>query len=168
MVGGLAGDVLSELDTLGVSAGLLGAIRPCVEDIESSVVVLRDDEAGVEVVLPELVLVVVLRRVEGEGERVRLRSKAPVVQQPFEGQIKMVEDGIGIDENANVVVSKNLRQNRGLLPRIAAVLELLNVDVVVFVTMDLSCDLLAMGDPSDRGNCDAQKSQWLRTPTDKP
>lgn len=68
LVGGLTRRVLSELDAFGVSTSLLRAIRPGVEDIECSVVILGDDKPGVGVVFAKLILVVILWRVEGECE----------------------------------------------------------------------------------------------------
>lgn len=116
LVGGLARVGLAELDALGVLARLLGAALPGVKDLEGLVVVLGDDEARVEVVLAELVLVVVLGGVRGEGEGVGLGGEAPVVHQPFKGEVHVVEEGVGVDKDAHFVVSENLRHDGGFLP----------------------------------------------------
>jgi hypothetical protein len=64
--------------------------------------------------------------------------KLPVVHEPLEGEVEAVEDGIGVEENAGLVLLEDLGQDRGLLPRVAAVLKGIgDVDVVVLVTVDL-------------------------------
>lgn len=50
----------------------------------------------------------------------------------------MVEDGIGVKEDAGLVLLEDLGQNRGLLPRVAAILKGIgDVNVVVLVTVVL-------------------------------
>lgn len=85
LVGGLSGAVLSELDTVGVLATLVGAVLPLLEDFKGLLVVLENDEAGVEVDLVELVHVVLVVRIVGKGERVGIGVELPVVHEPLKG-----------------------------------------------------------------------------------
>ena len=145
LIGGLTGISLSELDAFRVLSLLFGAAFPGIENVESSIIVLSNDETGVQVIFAKLVLVVFLRRVGGESKRVLLWGELPVVHQPLEGQIEMVENGVGVDENASLVVSENLRHDWGLLPRITAILKFLDIDVVVFVTVDFGYEVSVPG-----------------------
>lgn len=138
LVGGLSGAVLSELDTVGVLATLVGAVLPLLEDFEGLLVVLENDETSVEVDLVELVHVVLVVRIVGKGERVGIGVELPVVHEPLKGQIEVVEDGIGVKEDAGLVLLEDLGQNRGLLPGVAAILKGIgDVNVVVLVTVVL-------------------------------
>lgn len=138
LVGGLSGAVLSELDTVRVLATLVGAVLPLLEDFKGLLVVLENDEASVEVDLVELVHVVLVVRIVGKGERVGIGVELPVVHEPLKGQVEVVEDGIGVKEDAGLVLLEDLGQNRGLLPRVAAILKGIgDVNVVVLVTVVL-------------------------------
>lgn len=139
LVGGLPALAVSELSAAGVLATLVRAVVPVSEDVVCLVVVLHDHEAGVEEQLAESVVVVLDIGVDGEGERVVVRRDAPIVHEPFEREIEMVEKGVGINKDADVVVLEDLGQNRWLLPRITSILVGVDLDVVVLVTVDLGC-----------------------------
>ncbi|KAI6759855.1 hypothetical protein HG531_013761 [Fusarium graminearum] len=123
LVGGLTGAVLSEIDTVGVLATLVGAVLPLLEDLKGLLIVLENDETSVEVDLVKLVHVVLVGGVVGKGQRVGVGVELPVVHEPLKRKIDVVEDGIGVKENAGLVLLEDLGQNRGLLPRVAAVLK---------------------------------------------
>jgi hypothetical protein len=143
LVGRLSGAVLSELDTVGVLATLVGAVLPLLENLESLLVVLENDETSVEVNLLELVHVVLVVRIVSESQRVGIGVELPVVHEPLKRQVEVVEDGIGVKEDASLVLLEDLGQNRGLLPRVAAVLKGVgDVNVVVLVTVVLGCERL--------------------------
>lgn len=145
LVGGLTGAVLSEIDTVGVLATLVGAVLPLLEDLKGLLIVLENDETSVEVDLVKLVHVVLVGGVVGKGQRVGVGVELPVVHEPLKRKIDVVEDGIGVKENAGLVLLEDLGQNRGLLPRVAAVLKGVgDVNVVVLVTVVLGCDRLEM------------------------
>jgi hypothetical protein len=77
-------------------------------------------------------------RVVGKGERVGIGVELPVVHEPLKGQVEVVEDGIRVKEDAGLVLLEDLGQNRGLLPRVAAILKGIgDVNVVVLVTVVL-------------------------------
>lgn len=138
LVGRLAGAVLSEVDTLGVLAAFVGAVLPLLQDLERLLVVLENDETSVEINLSKLILVVLGVGIGSESHRVGVGVKLPVVHEPLEGEVEAVEDGVGIEENAGLVLLEDLGQDRGLLPRVAAVLKGIgDVDVVILVTVDL-------------------------------
>lgn len=139
LVGRSAGRVGAELDAFGVLAVLLGASCPGVHDLIGLGVVLRDDEAGVEHELAKLVLVVLAVGVDGQGEGVVARVQVPVVQKPLEGEVEVLEDGVGVEIQANLVLLEDGGDDGGLLPRCATVLGLLNGDKVVLVAVDLGC-----------------------------
>ena len=144
LVGRLSGAVLSELDTVGVLATLVGAVLPLLENLKGLLVVLENDEAGVQVNLLELVHVVLVVRIVSESQRVGVGVELPVVHEPLKRQVEVVEDGIGVKEDAGLVLLEDLGQNRGLLPRVAAVLKGVgDVNVVVLVTVVLGCEGLA-------------------------
>lgn len=111
-----AGRVGAELDTFGVLAVLLGTSRPCVHNLVGLGVVLRDDEAGVEHELSKLVLVVLAVGVDSKGERVVGGADVPVVQEPLEGKIKVLEDGVGIEVYARLVLLEDGGDDGGLFP----------------------------------------------------
>jgi hypothetical protein len=100
---------------------------------------LHDHEASVEEQLAESVVVVLDIGVDGEGEGVVVRRDAPIVHEPFEREVEMVEEGVRINKDADVVVLEDLGQNRWLLPRITSILVGVDLDVVVLVTVDLGC-----------------------------
>lgn len=52
----------------------------------------------------------------GEGKGVVLGRNAPVVHEPLEGEVETVEESVGVDEDADVVLLQNLREDGGLLP----------------------------------------------------
>lgn len=139
LVGGLPALAVSELGAARVLAALVGAIVPVLEDFIRLVLVLHDHEASVEEQLAESVVVVLDIGVDGEGEGVVVRRDAPVVHEPFEREIEMVEEGVGINKDADVVVLEDLGQDRWLLPRITAILVGVDLDVVVLVAVDLGC-----------------------------
>lgn len=144
LVGRLSGAVLSELDTVGVLATLVGAVFPLLENLKGLLVVLENDETSVEVNLLELVHVVLVVRIVSESQRVGVGVELPVVHEPLKRQVEVVEDGIGVKEDAGLVLLEDLGQNRGLLPRVAAVLKGVgDVNVVVLVTVVLGCEGLA-------------------------
>lgn len=116
LIGGLSGTVLSELDTVGVLSTLVGAVLPLAENLEGLLVVLENDKTSVEVDLVVLIHVVLVVRIVGKGQRVGVGVKLPVVHEPLEGKVEVVEDGIGVKENAGLVLLEDLGQNRGLLP----------------------------------------------------
>jgi hypothetical protein len=85
-----------------------------------------------------LIHVVLVVRIVGKGQRVGVGVKLPVVHEPLEGKIEVVENGIGVKENAGLVLLEDLGQNRGLLPGVAAVLKGIgDVNIVVLVTVVL-------------------------------
>jgi hypothetical protein len=138
LVGRLSGAVLSEIDTVGVLATLVGAVLPLLEDLKGLFVVLENDETSVEVDLVELVHVVLVGRVVGKCQRVGVGVELPVVHEPLKRQVEVVEDSIRVKEDASLVLLEDLGQNRGLLPRVAAVLKGIgDVNVVVLVTVVL-------------------------------
>lgn len=139
LVGRAAGRVGAELDALGVLAVLLGTAGPGVHDLVRLGVVLRDDEARVEHQLAKLVLVVLAVGVDGEGERVVAGVEVPVVEQPLKGQVEVLEDGVGVEVQARLVVLEDGGDDGGLFPRRATVLGLLDGDEVVLVAVDLGC-----------------------------
>lgn len=134
-----AGRVCAELDAFGVLAVLLGTSRPGVHNLVGLGVVLRDDESGVEHELAKLVLVVLAVRVDGQGERVVGGANVPVVQKPLERKVEVLEDGVGIEVQAGLVLLEDGGDDRGLFPRSTTVLGLLDGDKVVFVAVDFSC-----------------------------
>jgi hypothetical protein len=143
LVGRLSGAVLSEIDTVGVLATLVGAVLPLLEDLKGLLVVLENDETSVEVDLVELVHVVLVGRVVGKCQRVGVGVELPVVHEPLKRQVEVVEDSIRVKEDASLVLLEDLGQNRGLLPRVAAVLKGIgDVNVVVLVTVVLGCERL--------------------------
>lgn len=138
LIGGLSGTVLSELDTVGVLSTLVGAVLPLAENLEGLLVVLENDETSVEVDLVVLIHVVLVVRIVGKGQRVGVGVKLPVVHEPLEGKVEVVENGIGVKENAGLVLLEDLGQNRGLLPGVATVLKGIgDVNIVVLVTVVL-------------------------------
>lgn len=139
LVRGPAGRVGAELDALGVLAVLLGASRPGVHDLVRLGVVLRNDEAGVEHELAELVLVVLAVGVHGQGQGVVARIEVPKVQQPLKGKVEVLEDGVGVEVQTGLVLLEDGGDDGGLFPRGAAILGLLNGDKVVLVTVNLGC-----------------------------
>jgi hypothetical protein len=143
LIGRLSGAVLSEVDTVGVLATLVGAVLPLLENLKGLLVVLENDETSVEVDLVKLVHVVLVGRIVGKSQRVGVGVKLPVVHEPLKRQVDVVEDGIGVKEDAGLVLLEDLGQNRGLLPRVAAVLKGIgDVNVVVLVTVVLGCKRL--------------------------
>jgi hypothetical protein len=100
---------------------------------------LRDDETSVEHELAELVLVVLTIGVNGEGEGVVDGVDVPVVQKPLKGKIEVLEDGIGIEIDASLVLLEDGGDDRGLFPRSATILRLLDGDEIVLVTVDFGC-----------------------------
>jgi hypothetical protein len=141
LVGRLSGAVLSEIDTVGVLATLVGAVLPLLEDLKGLLVVLENDETSVEVDLVELVHVVLVGRVVGKCQRVGVGVELPVVHEPLKRQVEVVEDSIRVKEDASLVLLEDLGQNRGLLPRVAAVLKGIgDVNVVVLVTVVLGIE----------------------------
>lgn len=116
LVSGSAGRVGAELDAFGVLAVLLGTSRPCVHNLVGLGVVLRDDEASVEHDLSKLVLVVLAVGVDGKGERVVGGADVPEVQEPLERKIKVLEDGVGIEVYARLVLLENGGNDGGLFP----------------------------------------------------
>lgn len=139
LVSGSAGRVGAELDAFGVLAVLLGASRPRVHNLVGLGVVLRDDEAGVEHELSKLVLVVLAVGVNSKGERVVGGADVPVIQEPLKGKIEVLEDGVGIEVQARLVLLEDGGDDRCLFPRRATVLGLFDGDKVVLVAVDFGC-----------------------------
>lgn len=137
LVSWLAGTVGAEVNAVRVLAARLRALLPGIEDLVCLLVVLQNDETGVEVNATELVLVVGVLGVEGQSEGVGGGVKTPVVHEPLKGDVKVVNDGIGVHENAGVVVLEDLTNDGRLGPRCATVGRRNEVDEVVLVTVDL-------------------------------
>lgn len=108
LVGGLPALAVSELGAARVLATLVRAVVPISEDVVCLVVVLHDHEASVEEQLAKSIVVVLYIGVDGEGERVVVRRDAPVVHEPFERKVEMVEEGVRINKDADVVVLEDL------------------------------------------------------------
>lgn len=116
LVGGLARAVGAEVNAVGVLATGLRARLPLVKNLKGLLVVLENDETGVEIDSLELVLVVGVLGVVSESEGVGGRVQAPEVHEPLEGNIHMVHNSIRIHEDAGVVVLKDLADNGRLGP----------------------------------------------------
>jgi hypothetical protein len=116
LVRGLARAVVLELVALRVGAALLRAGLPSIKDFKGLGVVLGNDEASVEVDLAEFILVVLVGRVGSKGKRVGVLMKVPPVHHPLEGKVKVVEDGVGVEVQADLVVLEDFSHDRGLLP----------------------------------------------------
>jgi hypothetical protein len=116
LVSGSAGRVGAELDAFGVLAVLLGTSRPCVHDLVGLGVVLRDNEASVEHELSKLVLVVLAVGVDSKGERVVGGADVPVVQEPLKRKVEVLEDGVGIEVQARLVLLEDGGDDGGLFP----------------------------------------------------
>ena len=117
-------------------AVLARAIPPVIQNLVRLWVVLQNDEAGVEVGLVELVLVLGLVRVEGEGEGVCGRVDVPVVHQPLHGEVEVVEDCVGVEVDAGVVVLEDLGDDGGFHPGGTTVFGGLDADEVVLVAVN--------------------------------
>lgn len=139
LIGGLTRAIQLEFSAIGVLAALLRAGVPLVEDLVGLVVVLGDDETSVEIDVAELVLVVLSVGISGKGERVGGGVKVPVVHEPLEGEVEVVEDGVRVEVDAGIVLLEDLGHDVGLLPGITAILVGVDIDIVVLVTVDLGC-----------------------------
>jgi len=73
----------------------------------------------------------------GEGEGVVLGRNAPVVHEPLEGKVETVEESVGVDEDADVMLLEDLREDGWLLPGIATVGVSVDRDVLILVSVDL-------------------------------
>lgn len=117
-----------------VPASFFGADSPLVHDLPSFRLVLRDDEARVEVEFSGSVFVVGFVWVDGHGEDVDGGVKGEVVHDPFEGEVEVREDGVRVHEDAGGVVVEESWDENGFLPGGAATVgEGFDVDVVVLV-----------------------------------
>jgi len=85
LVGGASESIESKVLAVGILATLVSALIPVLEKLKCLLVVLNDDETGVEVELAKLVLVMGKVGVPGESEGVLGRINLPVVHQPLQG-----------------------------------------------------------------------------------
>lgn len=134
---------LSEFLAFGMLPIFVGTVVPRVQNLECALVVLGNDEASVDICVVELVFIVKYIRIEGEGQRIDLGIDRPVIHDPFERDCEVVEDGVRVDEDARLVSFQEFGHHNGLLPGCSSVRELFNIDVVILVSMDLGCVVLA-------------------------
>jgi hypothetical protein len=89
---------------------------------------------------------VVLGRLDGlfEGrnyeEQGCILVDAPVVHEPLEWQVEVVDNGVRVHEHDNGVLLQGAPDDRGLLPRVSSVIVLAGLDKVVLVAVDLGCE----------------------------
>ncbi len=91
----------------GTAAGVLllvGALLPCRHHLKGVGQCLRDNNAGIKgefafaVVRSVLVAIENLARVERHGDR-GLRCDAPAIEEPFDGQLQVLNCGVGVDKD---------------------------------------------------------------------
>lgn len=115
---------------------VVGTGRPRREHVVCSWYVLRDDEPSVIGDLAVAVFVPLLVGVESHGESGFLGDDAPAVEEPFEWEREVREDGIGVDGDAHVVRFEDAGESGGLGPIRGAVRLLVDADEVVLVAVD--------------------------------
>ncbi|KAI6752411.1 hypothetical protein HG530_013780 [Fusarium avenaceum] len=108
LVGWLPALTVAELGATGELAAFVGAVVPLLEDLVDLLLVLHDHEAGVEEQVAPTVAVVLGVGVVGEGHGVVLGVDAPVVHKPLHGEIQLVEEGVGVDEDTDIMLLKDL------------------------------------------------------------
>lgn len=123
LVRGASGHVNAPPGAPRVHPSVVGADLPGLEDLVRLLVVLGDDEAGVEVELAELVPVVAQVRVGCHGQRVGLGVDVPVVHQPLERQVEAVENGVRVEVDACLVIFEDFANHGRLLPRCSPIFE---------------------------------------------
>lgn len=107
---------VAELSAAGKFAAIVGTVIPLLEDLVCLVLVLHDHETSVQEQVSSSVAVMLGVGIVGEGEGVVLGRNAPVVHEPLEGKVETVEESVGVDEDTDVVLLQNLREDGGLLP----------------------------------------------------
>lgn len=133
-----AGVIRPELGAFRVAAPVVWTVLPGVQDLKGSCVVLRYKKSRIEVLLSELVLVPLVRRVKGERQGVGGRANLPVVHQPFEQQVQVSEQSIGVDVYAGLVLCQELRNDCWFFPGSAAIKETVHRYIVVLVSVYLT------------------------------
>ncbi len=74
--------------------------------------------------------------VDGQGDGGGGRH-VPAVEQELEGQLEVLEDGVGVEEDDELVAAQQLGQHVRLGPRAVVVLDLPRVEELVVVAVDL-------------------------------
>lgn len=81
---------------------IIRARTPSLQNLMRSLVILRDDETGVEICLVVFGVVVdFMYGIEGESHGCR-GSEVPSIEQPFEGEIEVHERSVGVDGDCDV------------------------------------------------------------------
>ena len=84
LVGRLPWPVQTEILAAWIRAVVVGTSIPSIHDVIRGWVVLRDDEARVEVCFAKSILVILTLRIQSESHRVIVGIQLPVIQQPLE------------------------------------------------------------------------------------
>lgn len=95
-------------------------VLPCIEHLGCAIAGLGDDESRVEVDVAALVAVKVAVGVEGHGEH-GLLGDVPVIKEPFEREVVIVENGIGVHENDVVVCFEGFADHGDFNPGLVSV-----------------------------------------------
>lgn len=114
------------------------AVFPCIEHLCGAVAGLRDDEARVEVDVSALVAVEVCFWVEGHGKH-GLVGDVPVIEKPFEGEMVVVEDGVGVHEYDVVVCFEGFADHGDFDPCLVSVGVGGGLDELVVVAVNHCC-----------------------------
>ena len=143
LVGRMAGTSESVVVALRVFGSRGRAIPPILQQIEGLVVLRDNHETGVD---PGRALgvehggfaAIGPLGVLSDGDGVLVGVDLPVVHEPLDGHVEVVEDGITVDVDDNVVLFEELGDDGGFQPRASTVLAIFDLDVVVRVAVDLA------------------------------
>ena len=64
--------------------------------------------------------------------------KTPVVHEPLKWKFEAIEDGVGIDIDAGLVLLEDFGDDGGLFPRCPSVSKVVDCDVVILVSVNFS------------------------------
>lgn len=126
-----------------------GAFFPSLEHVKGVGQRLGDYDARVEsefaaaVFGSVLVAIENLARVERHGNA-RVGCDAPAVEQPFDGEFKVLDRGVGVDEDDKLVRLEKRVQHVWFYPCVVHTLHVGGVDEAVVVAVDLRCEAVGI------------------------
>lgn len=116
----LVSPVVRPLGALGV-VNTGRAVLPVVEELLSTVALLRDNEAGVPQDPVFLITVTLGVGILGHGQE-GLGLDVPEAQEPLEGQVHLLENGVGIEEDDDIVLLERFSDDGDLDPGAPSIL----------------------------------------------